>query len=48
MILTFHPRYLSYFNYLLYPLLKAEIEEVLNEVCKLNLLKKNARHDTFL
>ena len=30
MIVTFHPRHLDYFNYLLYAPLKAAIEEILN------------------
>ena len=32
MILTFHSKYLSYFNYLLYLLLKVAVEEILNEI----------------
>ena len=32
MILTFHPRYVSCFNYLLNAPLKAAIEEILNEI----------------
>ena len=40
MILSSHSRYLSYFNYLLYPPLKAVAEEILNEIWTCNLFKK--------
>ena len=49
MILTFHPRYLSYFNYLLCPPLKAAVEEILNEIYLWTLFKKcMSRYFTFL
>ena len=40
MILTFHPRYLNYFNSLLYPPLRSAVEEILNKIHRWNLFKK--------
>ena len=49
MILIFHARYLSYFNYLLYPPVKSAGEEIFNEIYNYNLFKKCiSRHISFL
>ena len=37
MILNFHPRRLSFLNYLLNPPLKVAVEEILNEIYTKNL-----------